>query len=371
MYRALVVGGAVTDQERLKPLLGRMRSGGMEAEWTESGVVGWKKAAELRPDLILLAVAGSEEEAAEAVTEWKVRQPQAKLAAVRVDGGALPAGEAGSGCWAAGPLGPGEAAVLLGELAERLEAERREREAELRLAEKTMELMPLAEQEIVLSLMQEEEPGEEIGELLAGLGLSGVYGRAAVIALPQTQGGLQLPAGMGAVQLYEAVRSRAKADGEFAVVGPAVGRWLAVLRLGTRPQAEAAGFEGSCRSWAESLAGFLTLQLGLRCLIGLGRLGQGIAGLRQSLREAAEAMEPDESRAAEAADVPWAADREAIRQELRQLREERERRQRLGGLPAAAGASLAGPPAGLQEAGDGEGPVLPGELEAPFAPTGR
>ncbi|AFH66189.2 hypothetical protein ACVNS2_36505 [Paenibacillus caseinilyticus] len=366
MYWTLVVGRAVADPERFRQLLGRMRPGGMEAEFTEQGAPGWKKAAGLRPDLILLALEGSEEEAEEAVREWKTRQPQAKLAAVKLGGGADPAaGSAGESEALPGPLEAGAAAGLIGELAARLHAERREREAELRLAERTMELMPLTEQELVLSLMLEDEPEEVLGPLFAGLGLSEVYGRAAVIALPEADGALQLPAGMGAVQLYEAVRSKAKADGEFAVVGPAVGRWLAVLRLGTRPQAEAPGFEGSCRAWAESLAGFLTMQLGLRCLIGLGCLGQGAEGLRQSLRKAAEAMEPAGGEgAAEAAQVPWAAGRDAIRQELQLLREERERRLR----PAVQPEPAAG---GLAESAGGAEPVPSGPLDAPFAPTGR
>ncbi|MFN0225900.1 hypothetical protein [Paenibacillus sp. KR2-11] len=384
MYRILVVGGAVADPERFVQLLGRMRPHPLEAVFTDEGEADWKKAAEVRPDLLVLEVAAAGEGAAEEVGLWKSRQPQAKIVAVQTGG--ADAGSEGmtEAAWSGavpGPLLPEEAAALLGALAAELETERRARAAELRLAEKTMEFMPLAEQQIVLTLMQQEAAGEEgavlagLGTLFTGLGLGPIYGRAAVILLPEAGGAPELPPGMGAGQLYEAVRSRAKADGEFAVVGPLVGRWLAVLRLGAHPQAEAPDFGESCRPWAEGLAGFLKGQLGLSCTIGLGGLGEGAAGLRQSLLEAAAALEEEAGSGSGTAAAPWAASGEKLAQEIRLLQEERERRihvEQQAELPsaavlqAAAGASAAAFP---DPAGGQPGPS--GALDAPFLPAGR
>lgn len=301
MYRLLIADDEALEREGLELIVKRAMPDTFDITHAENGRIAIQRADEMRPDIVFMDIKMPGIQGLEAVKEIKTRHPQAKFVLVTAYDNFAYAKEAislGVKEYLLKPMRRDQIVDILGKLVEEIAGERKKREEELRLSERALEFMPLAEKEIALSLMLDPLHNHLLDPLFGLLDLHVVCGCACVISLPvKKDGTIDTPPGMGNEQFYEAIRSRAKAAVPVAVVGPVVSRWIALFLVNGDEGKPFFTFRTESLQWGKELSSFVTEQLLTGATFGLGTVKPGIEGLRGSFREAlyaaaSEGVEP-------------------------------------------------------------------------------
>ncbi|WP_245247338.1 MULTISPECIES: response regulator transcription factor [unclassified Paenibacillus] len=290
MYRLLIADDEALEREGLELIVKRAMPDMFDIAHAENGRMAIQRADEMRPDIVFMDIKMPGIQGLEAVKEIKSRHPQAKFVLVTAYDNFAYAKEAislGAKEYLLKPAKRDQIVDILSRLVEEIAGERRKREEELRLSERAMEFIPLAEKEIALSLMLDPLHDHHLEPLFGLLDLQVICGCACIISLPVKEDGvIDIPAAMGSEQLYEAVRSRAKTAVSYAVIGPVVGRWIALFLVNSDEGKPFFTFRTESLQWGKELSSFVTDQLAIRATLGLGTVRSGIDGLRGSFREA-------------------------------------------------------------------------------------
>lgn len=290
MYRLLIADDEALEREGLELIAKRAMPDTFNIEQAENGRTAIQRADEMRPDIVFMDIKMPGIQGLEAVKEIKSRHPQAKFVLVTAYDNFAYAKEAislGVKEYLLKPAKRDQIVDILTRLVDEIVGERKKREEELRLSERAMEFIPLAEKEIALSLMLDPLHDPHLESLFGLLDLQVICGCACVISLPvKEDGAIDIPAAMGGEQWYEAVRSRAKTAVPYAIVGPLVGRWMALFLVNSDEGKPFFTFRTESLQWGKELSDFVTEQLAIGAILGLGTVRSGIGGLYGSFREA-------------------------------------------------------------------------------------
>lgn len=288
MYRILIADDEALEREGLELMISRMLPGSFSFFHAENGRRAIQIAEEHRPDFIFMDIKMPGIHGLEAIHEIKARLPDARIVMVTAHDYFAYAREAmslGVKEYVLKPAKREDMLQILNRLMAELEQERRKRQAELAMKETLSRLLPLAENELTVTLMTEYVQETDLRELMDILQLEWEKGYSVVLSCSRSDREVRELFQAAKRKLNEGLRSWLKPQLP-CLVSPVIGGHMALFISAPNRHS---GYSHRVESteWGERISRYAEERFGLTLSIGIGSLQQGVEGLRRSYHEAA------------------------------------------------------------------------------------
>ena len=287
MYRLLIADDEPLEREGLELMIRRMMPGQFEFIHAENGRQAILLAEEQRPDFMFVDIRMPGIQGIEAIREITARHPSIKFVMVTAHDYFTYAKEAitlGVKDYLLKPARLEEVRAILDKLVAEREEELRKREEELELREKLSRLLPLAENELTLTLMLEYVQEMDLEHLSHLMRFQWHKGYAMLLTFSRQSKKDWEYFQQEKRRVYEAVKHYMKPRLP-CMISPLIGNQM-TLFIPVPADRPFYSYRVEALEWGERLQSFVETQVGLPAVLGIGSVQKGLEGLRRSFREA-------------------------------------------------------------------------------------